>query len=111
MRRVAVCVGLVAGCLIGACSDDGPTSNLETVLSGIADAEDGYYEEHGGYTIDPDVLLTGASQEELEAMNIIIDIDERYGYCVEGEDDNGTWHLAMGNEEPSKGECPEGPES
>lgn len=85
----------------------GPSEALETALSDLAAAHDAYYESNEDYPSPFEYdKLKGVSQDELERWNIVVNIIRRSGYCIEGDDETGTWHLMRDAREPAKGDCP-----
>ena len=103
--------------LLVSCSDSGPAEGLEGTLSSISDGLDSYFQEHQKYPplfeLGGDFEVTsewteaiGVREEELTEWNVIPYYGE-HGYCIEGDDERGTWHVTRDDPEPVEGECPE----
>ncbi len=107
MRRSIGAVLLIAASLLAACGG-GPEDELDRVLREVGTQHDAYFEEHDRYpaplTMAEDL---GLSEASLEEWNIDVNYGDDYGYCIEGADEGGTWHLSRGDSEPSGGDCPE----
>ena len=94
----------------GACSDGGPSDGLDEALDEVAQAHDSYFDEHGEYP-DPLSLTEDTELEStlLTEWNVVVYQGGAYGYCIEGDDEDGTtWHQTSEAAEPAAGECPEG---
>ena len=102
--------------LIG-CSDSGPADGLVGTLTSISDGLDSYFQDHQEYPplfeLGGDFKATsdwaeaiGVPEEELTEWSVIPYYGE-HGYCIEGDDERGTWHVTRDEREPVEGECPE----
>jgi hypothetical protein len=90
---------------------------LEGTLRQIAAGMDSHFADHAeyprvfefknGFNVESDfVEAVGVSEDALEKWNVIINFGA-FGYCVEGDDDQGTWDLARDDAEPARGDCPD----
>ena len=93
--------------ILGACSGgSGPSDGLASALHEAAAAHDTYFAREGRYP-DPLTEDGGLAAASLEEWNGVVYYGAAYGYCIEGDDDDGTtWHLRRDDDDPSEGECP-----
>lgn len=97
----ALLLAAASGCQSG--STDAPPG-LVTALNEISDEYDAYYEDHQAY---PDPFSSDhPDMDQYERWNIVTYYGENYGYCIEGDDEQGTWHLRRDATSPAEGECP-----
>ena len=97
---------LFAAFLLFACSsEEAPVDELDTFLRDVAAAEDDYFAKEHTYTGDIGDL-EGIDADTARAMNLVINVNPDVGYCVEGDDEAGTWHISQGSDAVIEGDCP-----
>jgi hypothetical protein len=107
MRRFVVALSLV---VLSACGGGGEADpELTEFFNDIAAEWEAFHVDNGHY---PNPMQwaeeTDLPQSELEQWNIVVNSGGEHGaYCIEGDDETGTWHYSRGDEEPSEGDCPE----
>ena len=106
-KGITAAASTVLATSFGCAPASGPSEGLETALSDLAAAHDTYYESNDDYPSPFEYdKLEGVSQDELERWNIVVNVNRELGYCIEGDDETGTWHLVRNAKEPTKGDCP-----
>ncbi|MFN2588503.1 MAG: hypothetical protein ABR613_10360 [Actinomycetota bacterium] len=103
MRRAPIVVAALTAVTLPGCSG-GPEDGLEGHLREVAAVHDEHYGEHGKYPRPSD--LGEQIEREGERWNLVIYYGRPYGYCLEGDDEKGTWHLQRDSDELEEGECP-----
>lgn len=97
---VVAAVAFVAGCS----GEDAPADDIDRFLRDVAAAEDDYFAKEHTYTGDIDDLK-GIDPNDARSMNLVINVNPDMGYCIEGDDDTGTWHIAQGSDAVIEGDC------
>lgn len=85
------------------CSNDGPTDELSSFLNESLAAYEAVADDQDA---GPTSLPEGVDEAEAKHFNLVVNASED-GFCLEGDDESGTWHLISGEDEPEPGDCPE----
>ena len=100
-----VMAALIVAVVSTSCSgDETPADDLDRFLRDVAAAEDDYFAKEHHYTANLDDLKIDAG--EARAMNLVMNLNPDIGYCLEGDDEAGTWHLQQNSDAVLEGDCP-----
>ena len=109
LNRALGALSVASLTLLSGCTNQpaaGPDPDLSRALRQMSTALEHFVDRGETPSFDQLSQESGLSDEELKRWTIDIDINADVGYCVEGDDHRGTWHMTRDDDGPVEGDCP-----